>query len=318
MGTVAIIIPTYNNLPELRQCLAALSQQTYPKFTAYVCVDGSTDETLAYLEKYKPSFVQVLTHPDGRNHGRNAARNLALPYLSAHRWVAFLDSDSLPLPGWLEGFLASDPQPNEVLLGAILYFSPENPNPWQRYLAWREQQRAYTLQKSRTPTENFRYFITGNSFLPSELLLQAKGMDGQIRRHGLGDVELGYRLQKLGCSFRYIPTAKVWSTVQPDPYQALTRAYQMGLYNLPYLHQKHPQTRFTLYGGRWLVEPWRRRLLQFILQPFWAKRVLALLDGLPSALQRWGMRYLVFYAIARGFWKKRFELLLTQRERPLQ
>jgi glycosyltransferase involved in cell wall biosynthesis len=49
MAAVAVITPTYNNLPELRQCLKALSQQTYTDFVAYVCVDGSTDGTLEYL-----------------------------------------------------------------------------------------------------------------------------------------------------------------------------------------------------------------------------------------------------------------------------
>jgi glycosyltransferase involved in cell wall biosynthesis len=107
MAAVAVIIPTYNNLPELRQCLKALSQQTYTDFVAYVCVDGSTDGTLEYLSSQPYEFVKVLTHPDGRNHGRNAARNLALPYLHQHRWVAFLDSDSIPLPNWLEAFCAA-------------------------------------------------------------------------------------------------------------------------------------------------------------------------------------------------------------------
>lgn len=131
MSAVAVVIPTYNNLAELRYCLAALAQQRYRDFTAYVCVDGSTDETLAYLHAVEEElpFLRVLTHPDGRNHGRNAARNLALPYLPAHKWVAFLDSDSVPLPDWLEQFLSTPPRPDEVLLGAILYFSQRTPIP---------------------------------------------------------------------------------------------------------------------------------------------------------------------------------------------
>lgn len=326
MTEIAVVIPTYNNLPELQQCLEALQQQTYRNFTAYVCVDGSTDGTFTYVkdleihslqQSYKPPFIRALVHPDGRNHGRNATRNLALPYLSAHDWVAFLDSDSCPLPDWLERFIEADPLPNEVLLGAILYFSTDNPNPWQRYLAWRERRRAYALQRSQAMRGYFRYFVTGNAFLPSLLLLQAKGMDTQIRRHGLGDVELGYRLQALGCTFRYVPQAKVWSAAQQTPYQALSRLYQMGIYNLPYLHKKHPESRRVLFGGRWLLDRWRRQLLQLFLQPFWARRVLAALDKLPEFLQRWSMRYLVLYAVARGFWKKGFALPPPQRERPV-
>lgn len=143
-------------------------------------------------------------------------------------------------------------------------------------------------------------------------------MDEQIRRHGLGDTELGYRLQAAGARFRYVPTARVWSTVQQTPYQALSRLYQMGRHNLPYLHQKHPDSRSALFGGRWLLDPWRKRLIRLLLRPFWAERLLMHLPQLPGTWQRWGMRYLVFYAVARGFWGKRLALPQPQRERPLQ
>lgn len=309
MSRVAIVIPTYNNLPELRACLAALTQQTWTDFTAYVCVDGSTDGTWEYLEAHSPSFVVPLRHADGRNRGRNAVRNLVLPYLSEHQWLAFLDSDSLPLPDWLEQFMRASPSENEVLLGRILYFSEDNPNPWCEYLRWRESVRA------RVPLRS-AHFITINALLPAHVFQELGGMDARIRRHGLGDVELGYRLQAAGLCFRYVPEARVWSRVQQTPLMALTRLYEMGQYNLPYLHDKHPASRGEVFGGKWLHDKSRRFLLRGLLHPAFAMAALRWLERLPAPMQRWVMRYLVLYAVARGFWRKKLHLPIPRREYP--
>ncbi|GIV23327.1 MAG: hypothetical protein KatS3mg025_0986 [Bacteroidia bacterium] len=309
MAAVAIVIPTYNNLPELRRCLQALGQQTFKDFMAYVCVDGSTDGTLAYLSTHAPAFVRVLTHPDGRNHGRNAARNLILPHLHQHRWLATLDSDSVPLPTWMESFLAASPTEKEILLGQMLYFSEDNPNPWQLYLAWREKKRA------KGPV-GFQHFSTGNTLIPAQAFVAMGGMDPQIRRHGLGDVELGWRLAEAGYTFRYVAEARVWSAVQPTPVQALVRAYEMGRHNLPYLHRKHPGTQGVLFGGKWLTHRGRRLLLWPFIQPAWARLTLRLLPRLSPWGRKRAMRYLLFYAVARGYWGRRLGLPLPERLSP--
>lgn len=310
MTQVAIVIPTYNNLPELRACLAALAQQTFKDFTAYVCVDGSTDGTWEYLTTYKPPFVVPLRHTDGRNHGRNATRNLVLPYLANHEWLAFLDSDSLPLPEWLECLIAAQPTPQEALLGRILYFSEEEPNPWAAYLRWREEKR---WQTPLSPP----HFITINALIAASVFSEMGGMDAQMRRYGLGDVELGYRLRARGIRFRYVESARVWSLVQQRPIQALHRLYDMAQHNLLHVHEKHPQSRQELFGGKWLFQPIRRFVLKLILQPFVARWLLRRLERLPSFIQRWGMRYLVLYAIGRGLWRKRLGLLVTKAFSPV-
>ncbi|MCS7162281.1 MAG: glycosyltransferase [Bacteroidia bacterium] len=310
MAAVAVVIPTYNNLPELRQCLEALDQQTYKDFVAYVCVDGSTDGTWTYLEKYRPAFVEALTHPDGKNHGRSAARNLALSFLSKHTWVAFLDSDSVPTPGWLEAFLAAGPQPNEVLLGHTLYFAAENPHIWTAYLRWREGRRGMA-----SPPQP-RHFTTANAFLASQLLLQAGGLDKQLRRYGMEDTELGYSLARFGTTFRYVRAASVWKFVSVEVEQALVLLYEAARYNLPYLYAKYPHARQELFGGRWLTQRWRQWLLTPFLLPFWARSALSYLPVAPPFLQKWLVRYLVFYALGRGYWRKHLKLPLVQRLRP--
>lgn len=52
-----IIIPTYNNYEELKNCLVAFEHQTIKNFRVFVCIDGSTDETLSF---YKIILTKLL------------------------------------------------------------------------------------------------------------------------------------------------------------------------------------------------------------------------------------------------------------------
>ncbi len=301
MKPIALVIPTYNNLDELKSCLRALSQQTYQHFTAYVCVDGSTDGTLAYLAEKPYDFIEVLTHPDGCNHGRNAARNLILPHLDRHEWVAFLDSDAIPLPNWLESFLAQKPGLKEVLVGRILYYADFMPNPWVLYRRWREARR-------HKKQADFRAFHTSNAFLSAEPLKRLGGFDARIRRHGLGDIELGWRLERSGLSFRYVAEAAIWTASQQSPIEALQRAYEMGRYNLPYIHQIHPESRTKLFRGYWLTHPIRRRTLKLLFAMLPPIRLYRLLGKSPAWLSNRVLQYLVLYSLSQGYWQQSWRL----------
>lgn len=307
MKPIAVIIPTYNNLSELKTCLRALSQQTHQNFIAYVCVDGSTDGTLAYLAERPYDFIRVLTHPDGRNRGRSAARNLVRPYLAQHEWVAFLDSDAIPLPNWLERYLAQNPTPKEVLLGQILYYSDFMPNPWVEYRRWREHQR-----RKRKP--DFRGFHTPNAFLHAETLRQVGGFDEQIRRHGLEDIELGWRLACRGLSFRYVAEAITWSASQQTPLEALQRAYEMGRYNLPYLHQVHPETRLKLFRGYWFIQPLRKYVLRSLFAVLPPRRMYPLVEQSPAWLSNRILQYLLLYSVSQGYWQQNWALARLKRK----
>jgi GT2 family glycosyltransferase len=229
-----------------------------------------------------------------------------LPYLHQHRWVAFLDSDSIPLPNWLESFCTSAKE-NEVLIGKILYYAPFGPNPWNSYRLWRSN----THQKIKERI-TFKHFCTISAFLSAAVFQHVGGFDPAIRRHGLGDVELGWRLQNMGLRFRLIAEAKVWSASQHTPAQALLRYYEMGRVNLPFLYRKHPGIQEHLYGGRWLTKPFYKFIAQvmyFLVRPSW---VYSLLDRVPTWLQVRFLHYLVLYAIMQGYKHKRLPSFLRR------
>lgn len=103
-----VIIPTFDRLALVREAVASVLAQSLPADEVIVVDDGSTDGTAAALEDEFGSALRIFQTP---NRGVSAARNLGVAQ-SRGRWLAFLDSDDLWLPGKLAAqaeLLASRP-----------------------------------------------------------------------------------------------------------------------------------------------------------------------------------------------------------------
>ena len=91
----SIIIPVYNVVGYLRECLESVLHQTFQEWEAICVNDGSTDDSLIILKEYaaKDSRFKVVSQTNG---GLSAARNTGLGNATGE-YVLFLDSDD-----WLE------------------------------------------------------------------------------------------------------------------------------------------------------------------------------------------------------------------------
>jgi glycosyltransferase involved in cell wall biosynthesis len=96
---VSVIIPVYNAAPFVEKAVASALEQ--PETGEVILVeDGSPDDSLTvcrYLQQNQPQVV-LLRHPDARNHGAAASRNLGI-YAARFDIIAFLDADDYYLPG---------------------------------------------------------------------------------------------------------------------------------------------------------------------------------------------------------------------------
>lgn len=93
---VSVIIPTFNRWPLVGAAIESVLAQTFSDFELIVVADGSTDRTGAELVRFR-SRLRLLTQP---NRGVSAARNFGARHARG-RYLAFLDSDDLWLPGKL-------------------------------------------------------------------------------------------------------------------------------------------------------------------------------------------------------------------------
>jgi glycosyltransferase involved in cell wall biosynthesis len=85
---VSILIPNHNRCEYLGDCLESALGQSYPNIEVIVIDDGSTDDSLVVLERYKKNIQLISTS----NQGAAAARNIGISNAKG-KFIAFLDSD---------------------------------------------------------------------------------------------------------------------------------------------------------------------------------------------------------------------------------
>lgn len=68
---ISVVIPTYNEEKDIKECLESLNQQTYKNFEVIIADDGSTDKTLEIVKKFKKVSILKQNHQ-----GPGLARNL--------------------------------------------------------------------------------------------------------------------------------------------------------------------------------------------------------------------------------------------------
>lgn len=88
---VSVIIPVYNTSKYLPGCLDSILCQDYDNLEVIAVNDGSTDDSLSILEKYKGKYnnLIVISKPNG---GLQSARNKGAEYVTGD-FLTFVDSD---------------------------------------------------------------------------------------------------------------------------------------------------------------------------------------------------------------------------------
>ena len=119
----SVIVPTYRRPEALARCLAGLAQVDYPRreFEVIVVADGDPP---ARFEARDGLDARLLVQPRS---GPGAARNAGARDARG-RWLAFLDDDCRPEPGWLRGLeRALEAHPQAAARGRIVNVVPRNP-----------------------------------------------------------------------------------------------------------------------------------------------------------------------------------------------
>jgi glycosyltransferase involved in cell wall biosynthesis len=109
------VIPTYNRADRVCRAIESVLHQTYRAAEVIVVDDGSRDATRERVRAYDGQVRYLFQDNAGAAAARNrGAREARFP------WLAFLDSDDLWSPSYLERVAAAI---TETRGGAVLYFS---------------------------------------------------------------------------------------------------------------------------------------------------------------------------------------------------
>ncbi len=117
---LSVVIPAFNAAKTIRSAVRSTLSQTVPVLEVIVVDDGSTDATAEVVSGIDDSRVQLVSQANG---GPSAARNAGIAEARGE-WVAFLDSDDLWLPRYVEtatAALAAAPNPGFAYTDAYVF-----------------------------------------------------------------------------------------------------------------------------------------------------------------------------------------------------
>ena len=211
---VAVVIVNTNEGRFLERSLAALSSQTLQPTRTIVVDNGSTEDRPEGVGQ-GARVVEVI--PLGVNRGFAAANNIGVRAATGCEWVALLNPDAFPEPGWLEALMAATTTDPGCATFASLMLRDDDPaildGTGDVYhasgVAWRRGQGRLASESAaaRTAGEVFSA-CAGAALYARTAFLEAGGFDEDYFC-GYEDVDLGFRLRLAGHRCRYVPEAVV-------------------------------------------------------------------------------------------------------------
>ena len=199
---ISVVIPTYNRLPILQKCLAALEKQSFDsniieKYEIILVDDGSNDNTLAWIAANPTKFPHLKTFQQDHK-GPAAARNLGIENAQGDT-IIFIDSDLVVTENFLQShavaLISGAKKLNSDRLftyGAVINTCNfDNP----------------TSEPYKITDFSAAYFATGNVAISKKWLEKVGKFDTQFSLYGWEDLELGVRLKKLNLKLIKCPEA---------------------------------------------------------------------------------------------------------------
>lgn len=253
---VTVVIPNWNTRRWLAGCLDGLRAQHYQDFCIVLVDNGSTDDSVAFVEQHYPK-VRVLSFAENR--GFAPAVNAGIRETRSE-YVALLNVDTVPQSNWLLGLVETmDQSPPNVGCLASKMLSLQDPDKIDdvgNILSWYgSAQKRGNGEPSETYNEHEEVFsaCAGASLCRRSFLEDVGGFDESFNSY-LEDIDIGLRGRLLGYRCMYVPTAKVLHQVHGSGlarsryvYLVTRNRLAMLFKNIPLaLLMKHSRT--LLYG----------------------------------------------------------------------
>ncbi|MEY2469619.1 MAG: hypothetical protein QOF21_2317 [Actinomycetota bacterium] len=233
---VTVNIATRDRREMLARCLDGLARQTVRDFDVVVVDNNSTDGTLEDLARRTgdPFTLRIVEEPGSLGAVRNAG-----VAVSTGEIVAFVDSDCVPTPEWLENGVAGFEDPSVTTVqGRTL------PDPASERGRWDATQEITAFTN--------RYEAC-NLFFRRGALVDADGFDEQIGFFG-EDTMAGWAVRRRGAGELFAPDAVVHHAVtHPGLRWHLRRCLRYGNWNA--LVRRFPEMRDVMFWHRYFLRP---------------------------------------------------------------
>jgi GT2 family glycosyltransferase len=214
---VSVIVVTWNGLPLLRRTLPAVLAQSLPggaTLELLVVDNASRDGTAEYLARLRAGDPRVRALFNRRNEGFAGPNNQGFA-AARGAFVATLNNDAVPQPGWLEALLAvagGDPRIGSVASRMVFQHAPHLIQSAgitidRAAIAWDRLAGRPLAEGEAAPVEVFGA-SAGAALYRTEMLRQLGGFDPRFFMY-LEDVDLAWRARIAGWRAFSAPQAVV-------------------------------------------------------------------------------------------------------------
>jgi mycofactocin system glycosyltransferase len=251
-GDVTVVIPVRDRTAELALCLAGLSE-----YRVIVVDDGSRDPA-AVAAVATAAGAQVVRR--AVNGGPAAARNSGLAAVDTPL-VAFLDSDCVPAPGWLDPLLPHFADPAVAAAAPrIVPYSPEGAAAGAAGWLARYEGVSSTLDMGQVPSivrpGSKVPYVPGAALVVRVAAAGAKDAGGFAEHLPVGeDVDFVWRLAGRDWHVRYEPAAAVAHQHRVRLASWFSRRMEYGTSAAP-LELRHPGTLPAVAMSGWSATAW--------------------------------------------------------------
>ncbi|MBU1026164.1 MAG: glycosyltransferase, partial [Candidatus Margulisbacteria bacterium] len=220
-----------------KKTLESYFNQSFPaeNYEIIVIDSMSNDGTEEMIKGLTPTCTFNYTRRE--NKGKVNARNYAITQAQGEI-ILLTDAD---IPGdnnWVEEHMkAHEEYPNCAFAGQTIRLRsqdvtdtelPTNFKPYQK-IAW-------------------SYFLTGSLSIARELIMKAGLFDENFKEYGWEDIELGYRLHKMGIPLRFLASTLNHHLHPVSKQDFLNIMYKMGK-SAAIFYRKHPNLQIKLFLG---------------------------------------------------------------------
>jgi len=103
-SSVTFLIPTHNGANRIENTIRSILKQNYSNFKILVIDDGSTDNTVEILKKYKKRYSNFNFIRYEKQKGFSSANNIGLKHIDTE-FVAFFGDDCIVPANWLKNIM---------------------------------------------------------------------------------------------------------------------------------------------------------------------------------------------------------------------
>lgn len=233
---VTLVVPVKDNPAGLEQLLDVTGG-----LAARVVVDDASREPLVHATVRHP-------HPAGPAAARNTGWRRASTEL-----VAFLDSDTIPEPGWLRSLLPHFNDPAVAAVAPRVRGNPATTGAIGRYETARSALDMGDRPAAVQSMSRVSYVPTAALVVRRSALHEVSGFDDQLRFGE--DVDLVWRLIDHGMTVRYEPEATVWHEPRVSLRSWLRQRFDYGT-SAAALAARHPGRLSPARVSRWSAAAW--------------------------------------------------------------